>query len=98
MTASAAVARLRAALDESHALALLRKAIATPSVTGNEAAFAALLKDELISMGAEDVVSREFAAGRPNVWGLRRGRRGADTVLMIGHTDTVHVRAGGSAG
>ena len=92
MTASPAVARLRAALDKSHALALLRKAIATPSVTGDEAAFAALLKGELLSIDAEDVVSREFAAGRPNVWGVRRGRRGADTVLMIGHTDTVHVR------
>ncbi len=92
MTASSADARLRTALDKSHALALLRKAIATPSVTGDEAAFAALLKDELLSIGAEAVVSREFAAGRPNVWGVRRGRRGADTVLMIGHTDTVHVR------
>jgi acetylornithine deacetylase len=92
MTSSPAIARLREAFDKGHALALLRRAIATPSVTGDEAAFAALLKDELISIGAEGVASREFAAGRPNVWGVRRGRQGADTLLMIGHTDTVHVR------
>ena len=49
------------------------------------------MKDELISIGVEGVTSREFAAGRPNVWGVRRGRQGADTLLMIGHTDTVHV-------
>jgi acetylornithine deacetylase len=26
------------------------------------------------------------------VWGLRQGRSGADTLLLIGHTDTVHTR------
>jgi acetylornithine deacetylase/succinyl-diaminopimelate desuccinylase-like protein len=30
--------------------------------------------------------------GRPNVWGLRKCRSGADTLLLVGHTDTVHVR------
>ena len=89
---SSTLARLRKALDPERALALLRRSIATPSVTGNEAAFAALLKDELVAIGAEDVNARDFAPGRPNVWGLRKGRRGADTLLLIGHTDTVHVR------
>ena len=92
MTASSVLRRLEEAFDGSHALALLRRAISTPSITGDEAGFAALLKDELVSIGAEGVASREFAPGRPNVWGLRRGRPGADTLLMIGHTDTVHVR------
>ena len=92
MSASSAIARLREAFDQDHALALLRRAIATPSVTGGEGAFAAMLKDELVSIGAEGVVLREFARGRPNVWGLRRGRPGADTLLLAGHTDTVHVR------
>ena len=92
MTASSTVARLREALDRTHALALLRRAIATPSVTGEEATFAAMMKDELNSIGAERVALREFAPGRPNVWGLRKGRAGADILLMVGHTDTVHVR------
>jgi acetylornithine deacetylase len=89
---SPTLARLRQAFDPDHALALLRRAITTPSVTGNEAAFAALLKDELVAIGAGDVTTRDFAPGRPNVWGRRKGRRDADTVLLIGHTDTVHVR------
>ena len=42
MTASSTLARLREALDKTHALALLRRAIATPSVTGEEAVFAAI--------------------------------------------------------
>ena len=79
-------------MDKTHALALLRRAIATPSVTGEEAVFAAMMKDELVSIGAEGVALREFAPGRPNVWGLRKGRPGAGTLLMVGHTDTVHVR------
>ena len=86
------LSRLREAFDPDHALALLRRAIATPSVTGQEAAFAALLKDELASVGAEDVTSNDFKPGRPNVWGRRRGQEGGDTVLLIGHTDTVQVR------
>jgi acetylornithine deacetylase len=89
---STIAARLREAFDAEHALALLRRAIATPSVTGNEAAFAELLKDELVGIGAEGVESREFEPGRPNVWGRRKGRADADTVLIAGHTDTVHVR------
>jgi len=89
---STMVARLREAFDADHALALLRRAIATPSVTGEEAAFAALLQDELESLGAEGIESREFEPGRPNVWGRRPGRPGAETLLLIGHTDTVHVR------
>src|SRR5260370_4813803 len=94
MTASASttLARLREAFDAEQALSLLRRAIATPSVTGEEGAFAALLRDELVAIGAKGVTSRDFAPGRPNVWGLRKGRPSADTLLVIGHTDTVHVR------
>ena len=60
-------------------------------MTGDEANFALWLKGELDALGAESA-SSEFAEGRPNVWGLRQGRSGADTILLIGHTDTVHVR------
>jgi acetylornithine deacetylase len=90
--ASAIMARLKEAFDAEHALSQLRRAIAIPSVTGDEAAFATWLKDQLAAMGAESVNSRDFAPGRPNIWGLRRGRAGAETLLLIGHTDTVHVR------
>jgi acetylornithine deacetylase len=86
------LSQLRESFDTDHALAALRRAIATPSVTGQEAAFAALLKDELASIGAEDITSKEFEPGRPNVWGRRGGRDGGDTLLLIGHTDTVQVR------
>jgi acetylornithine deacetylase len=86
------LSQLREAFDADHALTLLRRAIATPSVTGEEAAFAALLKEELASIGAEDIRSSDFEPGRPNVWGRRRGRDGGDTLLLIGHTDTVQVQ------
>jgi hypothetical protein len=60
-------------------------------VTGDEANFAGWLKGELTPLGVE-ASSAEFAEGRPNVWGIRQGRSGADTLLLIGHTDTVHTR------
>ena len=88
---STIIARLREAFDAGHALGLLQKAISIPSVTGSEANFAGWLKGELVGLGVEPS-SAEFAEGRPNVWGVRPGRGGADTLLLIGHTDTVHTR------
>ncbi len=70
---------------------LLRRAVATPSVTGTEAAFAALLADECRALGLTPTVT-DFAPGRPNVWAVRRGTGGGRSLLLIGHTDTVHVR------
>jgi acetylornithine deacetylase len=87
---STVIEKIRGSFDAEHALALLQKAISIPSVTGQEAMFAAWLRDQLSAIGAESVTSRDFEPGRPNVWGLRRGRANADTLLVIGHTDTVH--------
>jgi acetylornithine deacetylase len=88
------VSRLRSFLNEDEAIALLRRFINTPSVTGGEAAFAQLLADELRSLSADKVTLADFAPGRPNVSGLLPGQRsGAGPCLLItGHTDTVHVR------
>jgi acetylornithine deacetylase len=91
MTPSSVATKLSQALDRRQALELLQKAISIPSVTGDEAAFAGWLAQQLAALGIEPA-SQEFAPGRPNVWGLRKGRPGADTLLMIGHTDTVHTR------
>jgi acetylornithine deacetylase len=88
---STIMARIREAFDTGHALGLLQQAISIPSVTGDEAKFAGWLKGELAGLGVE-ASSAEFAEGRPNIWGLRQGRSGADTLLLIGHTDTVHTR------
>jgi acetylornithine deacetylase len=88
---STIIARIKEAFHAGHALGLLQKAISIPSVTGDEANFAGWLKGELAALDIE-ASSAEFAEGRPNVWGLRRGRNGADTLLLIGHTDTVHTR------
>ena len=86
------IARLRSALDEDEALALLRRAIGAASVTGEEKAFAELLAEELNSLGASNVTLKEFAPGRPNVGAELRGEGGGPRLLLTGHTDTVHVR------
>jgi acetylornithine deacetylase len=88
---STIITRIREAFDAGHALGLLQKAISIPSVTWDEVNFAGWLKEELAMLGIE-ASSAEFAEGRPNVWDLRQGRSGADTLLLIGHTDTVHTR------
>jgi len=89
---SGRIAKLRAALDEAEALALLRRAIAAASVTGAEKDFAELLAGELKALGAAGVTVKDFAPGRPNVWGALRGQGCGPRLLLAGHTDTVHVR------
>lgn len=86
------VERLRSALDAETAIALLRRAVGTPSVTGEEASFAQLLAAELEALGAGGVVLSDFAPGRPNVRGMLRGQGDGPCLLLTGHTDTVHVR------
>jgi acetylornithine deacetylase len=83
--------RLAAAVDAEDALGLLRGAIGCESITGNEAGFARFLAGEMHRRGIGDVHISDFAPGRPNVRGERRGAGGGPRLLFIGHTDTVHV-------
>jgi acetylornithine deacetylase len=83
--------RLRAALDRDDALALLKAAIGRESITGNEANFVALLKDEMQARRVENIRTADFLPGRPNIWGERKGSVGGKRLQFIGHTDTVHV-------
>ena len=86
------IVRLKAALDRDGAIDLLSRAVGTPSVTGAEAAFAHLLAGELKALSARDIILTDFAPDRPNVRGLVLGAGGGSTLLLTGHTDTVHVR------
>ncbi|HEU4658221.1 MAG TPA: M20/M25/M40 family metallo-hydrolase [Capillimicrobium sp.] len=88
---------LLANLDEDHAVGLLRRAVQTPSITGDELAFARLLAAELEAAGADEVHVEEIEPGRPIVWSVTRGTgpgTGAGTaksLLLAGHLDTVRV-------
>jgi len=83
--------RITAAQDPDADLALLRKAIATESITGNETACAHILRDTFKAMGLATRTA-EFAPGRKNVWASRSGRSDWPHLMFVGHTDTVHVR------
>ena len=78
-------------VDEGAAVDWLRRAVATPSVTGDELAFARLVADELESCGADEVHLEEVAPGRPIVWSVTRGSGGGPSLLLSGHLDTVRV-------
>jgi acetylornithine deacetylase len=92
MRARDLINRLEPYLAMAEATQLLQRVVACESVTGAEASVAALLTAELRGLGAEGVKMRDFAPGRPNVWGRRRGVGGGPHVLLVGHTDTVHAR------
>jgi acetylornithine deacetylase len=82
---------LLSAVDEAHAVDLLRRAIRTPSITGDELAFARLLVEELHAAGADEVHLEEVEPGRPIVWSVTRGTGGGGSLLLAGHLDTVRV-------
>ncbi len=79
-------------IDRDRAVDTLRSAIGRDSVTGNEANFVALLAEMLPGVGMTGVTIREFLPGRPNIWGVRKGHGGGKCLLLVGHTDVVHVR------
>ena len=84
--------KLSAALDMTDALALLRNSIQRQSVTPNEGDFVDFLHGELEAIGATGVARQPFEPERANLTGLRSGEPNSKTVMLIGHTDTVHVR------
>jgi acetylornithine deacetylase len=79
------------AVDREAAVDWLRRAVATPSVTGTELPFAELVAAELRSVGADEVRVEEVEPGRPIVWSVTRGTGGGPSVLLSGHLDTVRV-------
>ena len=82
---------LLSTVDEDHAVGLLRRAIRTPSITGDELAFARLVAEELRAAGADEVHLEEVEPGRPIVWSVTRGTGGGRSLLLAGHLDTVRV-------
>lgn len=84
-------ARLLAAVDADAAVALLQRAVRTPSITGDEGAFARLVAGELEAAGADEVHVEDVEPGRPVVWSITRGTGGGRSLLLSGHLDTVRV-------
>ncbi len=84
-------ARLRSALDKDDAIALLRGAIGRESITGNEANFVTYLETQMAKRGVGDLSVTQFAPNRPNIAGTYSGNGNGPRLLIIGHTDTVHV-------
>ena len=78
-------------IDHTAAVKLLQRAVQTPSITGEEAAIAALFREELVKACVSHVDSFDFAEKRPNVAGVVPGTGGGNSVMFLGHTDTVHV-------
>lgn len=75
-------------IDRAAALAWLVEAVKTPSVTGDEMEFAALVAEELEACGADEVNVIEVEPGRPIVWSRTAGS-GGPSVMLVGHLDTV---------
>lgn len=84
-------ARLAAVQDKADDVALLRQAIGHESVTGNETGFARFLTETMNELSLQ-TGSGDFLPGRPNTWGVRRGKGNGSHLMFVGHTDTVHVR------
>lgn len=81
--------RLLAAQDAQSDVALLRDALAIPSVTGGETPFAQFLEGQLSKLGLKTGTG-VFEGMRENVWGVLPNH--GPNLMVLGHTDTVHVR------
>jgi acetylornithine deacetylase/succinyl-diaminopimelate desuccinylase-like protein len=72
------------------AISFLQGAIQAQSITGNESNFVSYLEPKLESLGLSPQ-SDEFEANRRNIWGESKASSEGRTLLIVGHTDTVHV-------
>ena len=88
MSDAALLDRALEALDADRAVKRLRAAVATPSVTGSEAAYADMLTADVESAMPMRLERSDVEPGRPMLvgrWGGGSGR----TLLLAGHLDTV---------
>ncbi|MHB8295000.1 MAG: M20 family metallopeptidase [Acidimicrobiales bacterium] len=75
-------------IGEEAVVQMARALVRLPSVTGAEEGVAQLLAEELTAAGLE-VIVKEFAPGRSNVYASRAGAHSGRCILLTGHTDTV---------
>ena len=76
-------------LDESLAIDILRKAVATASITGAEAKMVEMLHPIMERLRLSPIIE-EFLPGRPNIYGVRTGENSGPRLAFLGHTDVVH--------
>lgn len=77
-------------LDGQKALEFLQGAIRAESITGNESNFVAYLEPKMDELGLSPK-SEEFDVNRLNIWGSTPDGSRGNRLLVMGHTDTVHV-------
>ena len=74
-------------IDERRLVDLALRLVSTPSFTGSEEAAAALMRDELESIGLQ-TQWQQVEDGRANVLGTWAGTGGGPTLMFNGHLDT----------
>jgi acetylornithine deacetylase len=89
MSGNTLLEKLLSVQDAQSDVALLRDALAVESVTGNETQFATFLEGQLSNLGLKTEMGT-FEGKRENVWGVLSNQ--APNLMLLGHTDTVHVR------
>ena len=80
--------------DGQEATALTQEIVRTPSVVGEEAEVARVLRARMEGMGFDEVFEQEVEPGRPNVVGVVASGRPGPTLVLTGHVDTKPVCRG----
>jgi acetylornithine deacetylase len=79
--------RVVISIDRARLVDLALRLVSTPSFTGSEEAAAALMRDELESIGLQ-TQWQQVEDGRANVLGTWAGTGGGPTLMFNGHLDT----------
>jgi acetylornithine deacetylase/succinyl-diaminopimelate desuccinylase family protein len=82
-------------IDHDYTIKRLEEMIAIRSVVKEEKDLAQYIQDELEALGLKTEI-HEVEPGRPNIYGVLKGRKPGKSLNFNGHTDTVPVVAGWS--
>lgn len=79
------------AIDQTAVVDLLQRAVRIPSITKNEATVTELFKSELAKVSPQQIETYLFEGDRPNLTARIKGAGNGNSLMLLGHTDTVHV-------
>lgn len=79
-------------INENEVIDFFQKSIQIQSITKNEKKFSELIFEKMQDIGFDKLEKFDFKPGRPDIFGITNKTSDSNTLMFVGHTDTVHIK------